>query len=394
MSLNSDVVIVAAYRTPIGNLNGVFSHLKASDLGTTVLKHILEETHVLPDEIVIGQALTAGQGQNPARQTAINSGCPDSVIATTINMLCGSGLKACVYGYQAIKNGDAKIVVCGGQESMSQAPHCLHIRNGHKLNDVSMIDSMMHDGLTDVFNKCPMGKTADHVAKVYGISREDQDKFALESQKKYQNAYENNAFVNEIVPVKILDRKVEKFILKDEFPRENTSLEALGKLKPYFVPLNEGGTVTPGNSSGINDGAALLMLTSLEEANNRNLKPLVRIVSWAQHGNEPMLMGVAPIEAIKKAVSKANWNLDQIDLFEINEAFSSQSLAILRELKLDDNKVNINGGSIALGHPIGCSGARVLVTLIHSLIRLNKKRGLAALCVGGGMSIAMCVETL
>jgi len=382
-------VIVAAFRTAIGSFNGSLSTLKAHELGATVLKQILATTNTLPDDIIIGQALTAGQGQNPARQTAIHAGCPNTVTATTINMLCGSGLKSCALGYQAVKCGDAKVVVCGGQESMSQAPHCLHLRNGHRMNDATMVDTMMKDGLVDAFNNVPMGNTAEHVANTYSVSREAQDEFALQSQQKYKRAFEDNVFQAEIVPVKIATRQGEKVISVDEFPKLDTTLQTLQKLRPCF---STPGTITPGNASGINDGAALLMLTSVKEARERNLQALVRIVSWAQCGNEPMLMGVSPIQAIQSAASKAGWSLEDIDLFEINEAFASQSVAILSELKLDATRVNINGGSIAIGHPIGASGARVLVTLIHSLIRTNKKRGLAALCIGGGMSIAMCVE--
>lgn len=384
---SNDVVIVAAYRTPIGSFNGSFSSLKADELGSIVLKRILEETNTVPDDVIIGQALTAGQGQNPARQTVIKSGCPNTVTATTINMLCGSGLKSCALGYQALKCGDAKVVVCGGQESMSQAPHCIHLRNGTKMNDTTMVDSMIKDGLTDAFLNIHMGNTADHVAKEFSIGREDQDEHALSSQLKYQEA--SHFFVNEIVPVSIKIRREEKVIKVDEYPKSNCTIDQLKKLRPCFT---DNGTVTPGNASGINDGAALLMLTTQSEAKSRNLKPLVRIVSWAQTGCDPILMGVGPIDSIKLAVKKADWSLNDIDIFEINEAFSSQSLAILKELNLDASKVNVSGGSIAIGHPIGASGARCLVTLIHTLIRLKKQRGLVALCIGGGMSISMCIE--
>lgn len=383
----TDVVIVSAYRTPIGSFNGCLSSFKADELGSTVLKHILNETTTMPDDVIIGQSLTAGQGQNPARQTTINAGCPNTVTATTINMLCGSGLKACALGYQSIKCGDAKVVVCGGQESMSKAPHCVHMRDGTKMNDVGLVDTMIKDGLTDAFLNIHMGVTADNVAEKFSVSREEQDKHAFDSQSKCKDAVD--LFKEEIVPVTFKSRKVEKIISVDEYPKPNTTIESLNKLRGCF---KENGTVTPGNASGINDGAALLMLTSLSEAKSRNLKPLVNIVSWAQTGCDPMIMGVSPIDSIKLASSKAGWSLNDIDIFEINEAFSSQSIAILKELNLDANKVNVNGGSIAIGHPIGCSGARVLVTLIHSMIRTKKSKGMAALCIGGGMSIAMCVQ--
>lgn len=387
---DTEIVIVSAYRTPIGSFNGQLSSLRADQLGTFVLQKILAETNnTIPDDIIIGQSLTAAQGQNPARQTALNSGCPNSVPAVTINMLCGSGLKACVLGYQAIKCGDARVVVCGGQESMSQAPHCIHMRNGCKMGDAALVDSMLKDGLTDSFLGLHMGKTADHVAEKFGVSREEQDEHALNSQLKYKEA--SLHFVKEIVPVTIKLRREEKLISTDEYPKPNTTIDDLKKLRPCF---NDTGTVTPGNASGLNDGAALLMLTSLHEAKLRQLKPLVKIISWAQSGTMPILMGVAPIESIKSAVTKAGWSLNDVDLFEINEAFSSQSVAILKELDLDVSKVNVNGGSIALGHPIGCSGARILVTLVHTMVRLGRKRGLAALCIGGGMSIAMCVELI
>lgn len=392
MSESEQVVIVAGFRTPIGVFNGSLASFKGDELGTVVLKHIIEITKTTPDDIIIGQALTAAQGQNPARQTALNAGCSNKVTATTVNMLCGSGLKAIALAYQTIRCGDAKVVVAGGQESMSRAPHCLHLRNGHKMNDATMIDSMIKDGLTDAFHNLHMGFTAEHVAKVFGISREEQDRFALASQSKYKKAAENQSFKDEIVPIKLVVRKEEKLILTDEYPKPETSLDGLGKLKPCFQSDTHDGTVTAGNASGINDGAALVMLTTVDEARQRQLNPLARIVSWHQCGCEPLLMGVAPIKAIQECVHKAGWSLDQIDLFEINEAFASQSVAILKELKLDESKVNVNGGSIALGHPIGASGARVLVTLLHEMLRTRKRRGLAALCIGGGMSIAMAIE--
>jgi acetyl-CoA C-acetyltransferase len=358
-------------------------------LGSIVLKHILKVTSTVPDDVIIGQALTAGQGQNPARQTALNSGCPLTTTATSINMLCGSGLKACVMGCQAIKCGDSKIVVCGGQESMSQAPHCLHLRNGYKMNDTTMTDTMIKDGLTDAFNNIHMGITAENVAKLCLIPREAQDLLAYTTQTKYQEALKTKQFINEIVPVEIQKNKTNILITEDEHPRANTSLTSLANLKPCF---QKDGTVTAGNASGINDGAALLMLCKASEAKSRNLTPLVRIVSYAQYGCDPIYMGIAPIETIKIVLDKAGWSTEDVDLFEINEAFASQSVAIVEDLKLNKSQVNVNGGSIAIGHPIGASGARILVTLIHSLINSGKKKGLAALCIGGGMGIAMCVE--
>ena len=390
---NNEVVIVCAYRTPIGSLCGSLSTLKAHELGSLLIRTIVEkfDNTLIPSDVIIGQALTAGQGQNPARQSVIHAGLPNKVNATTINMLCGSGLKACILGYQAIKCGDADIVICGGQESMSQAPHCLNIRKEMKMGDAKMIDTMQFDGLTDAFENVLMGVTAEAVAQKFGISRQMQDEFALNSQKKYAQALKDDLFANEIVPVRIKQRNGDKIISVDEFPRIDTTLESLAKLRAVF---KSDGTVTAGNASGINDGAAMLLLMSAKEAQKHNLNALVRIVSWAQSGCDPMLMGVCPIEAIQNAISKANWTIGDVDLFEINEAFAAQSIAIVKTLGLDEAKVNVNGGSIALGHPIGASGARILVTLIHTLCRTNLKRGLAALCVGGGQAIAICVERI
>jgi acetyl-CoA C-acetyltransferase len=350
---NNEVLIVCAYRTPIGSLNGSLSSLKASDLGSLLIRTILEKVNkdLVPDDVIIGQALTAGQGQNPARQSAINAGLPNKVNATTINMLCGSGLKACVLAYQAIKCGDANVVICGGQESMSQAPHCLNLRKELKMGDGKMIDTMIYDGLTDAFENVHMGITAEAVAVKYEVSRQEQDEFALNSQRKYAQAFKNGAFINEIIPVRIKQRGGDKIISTDEFPRIDTAIEGLRNLKPAFK--KEDGTVTAGNASGINDGAAMLLLMSSNEAQKQNLNPLVRIVSWAQSGCDPMLMGICPIDAIKCAIQKACWTVNDIDLFEINEAFATQSIAILKTLNLDQTKVNVNGGSIALGHPIG-----------------------------------------
>lgn len=352
---NNEVLIVYACRTPVGSLNGSLSTLKASDLGSLLIRNIIDKVdkRLVPDDVLIGQALTSGQGQNPARQSVLNAGLPNTVNATTVNMLCGSGLKACVLGYQAIKSGDANVVICGGQESMSQAPHCLHLRKELKMGDAKVTDTMLLDGLTDAFENVHMGVTAENVALKYGISRHAQDEFAFNSQRKYAEAFKNGAFESEIVEVKIRQRNGERAFSVDEFPRMDTTIEGLSKLKPVFKKENEGGTVTAGNASGINDGAAMLLLVSENVAKVNKYKPLVRIASWAQSGCDPMIMGICPIEAIQSAIIKAGWLVDDVDLFEINEAFASQSIAIVKTLGLNEQKVNVNGGSIAIGHPIG-----------------------------------------
>jgi acetyl-CoA C-acetyltransferase len=335
----------------------------------------------------MGQVLTAGAGQNPARQAAINAGIPISKPAHIINQVCGSGLRAVISGYQSIKLGESKNVISGGQESMSLAPHSIFYRDEKKISENKLLDTMVHDGLIDAFNNYHMGVTAENVAKKLNITRQEQDEFALNSQKKTELAIINNKFNEELVKINH-NGKVLEF---DEHPRAGLKMSDLEKLKTVF---QDDGTITAGNSSGINDGAAALLLTSLEEAEKKSIEPLVKIISWSSVGVDPSLMGLGPIEAVREAIKKAKWNLDEIDLFEINEAFASQSIAVIRELGIDRNKVNVNGGAIALGHPIGASGARILVTLIHEMKRQKKNKGCATLCIGGGMGIALCVERI
>ena len=389
MSDNSkDVVIVEAVRTPIGTYNGSLKDIRAHQLGSIVINEVLKRSNVNPDEvdeIIMGQVLTAGMGQNPARQAAINAGIPVSKPAYIVNQVCGSGLRAIISGFQSIKLGDSKIVISGGQENMSIAPQIALKESEKKNSENKFLDVMMNDGLLDAFKNYHMGVTAENVAKKFNISREEQDEFALNSQKKTLAAIKNNNFEKEIIEVN-LNRNTLKL---DEHPRNNLTLKDLQKLKTVF---QENGTVTAGNSSGINDGAAALMLLSLEESKKKSLEALARIVSWASVGIDPSLMGLGPIGAIKEAVKKANWKLEDIDLFEINEAFAAQTIAVIRELNIDISKVNINGGAIALGHPIGASGARILISLIYQMKKHNKKKGCASLCIGGGMGIAICVE--
>jgi len=387
---SNDVVIVAAVRTPIGTYKGALKNLKADQLGSIVIKEVLKKSKFNQneiDEVIMGQVLTAGGGQNPARQAAINAGIPVSKPAHIINQVCGSGLRAIISGYQSIKLGESTNVISGGQESMSMSTHSIFYRDEKKFSEDKLTDTMIKDGLTDAFNNYHMGVTAENVAKQFDISRAEQDEFALSSQKKTASAINNDKFDDELIKINqdgnILD--------KDEHPRLNLKLPDLEKLKTVF---KENGTVTPGNSSGINDGAAALLLTTLEEAEKKPIKPLARIVSWASVGIDPALMGLGPIEAVRKAIKKAKWNLDEIDLIEINEAFAAQSIAVIRKLGIDKNKVNVNGGAIALGHPIGASGARILVTLIHEMKKQNKKKGCATLCIGGGMGIALCIEKI
>jgi len=385
---SKEVVIVSAVRTPIGTYKGSLKHIKADQLGSIVIREVLKKSKFNEDEIdevIMGQVLTAGVGQNPARQAAINAGIPISKPSHLVNQVCGSGLRAVISGYQSIKLGDVKNVISGGQENMSIAPHSIFYREDKKISEEKLVDTMINDGLIDAFNNYHMGVTAENVAKKFNISRQEQDEFALNSQKKTESAIINNKFDEELIKINqsgnILD--------KDEHPRVGLKLSDLEKLKTVF---KENGTVTPGNSSGINDGAAALLLTTLEEAEKKSIKPLAKIVSWASVGVDPSLMGLGPIEAVREAIKKAKWNLDEIDLFEINEAFAAQSIAVIRELDIDQNKVNVNGGAIALGHPIGASGARILVTLIHEMKRQNKNKGCATLCIGGGMGIALCIE--
>ena len=387
---SKEVVIVSAIRTPIGTYKGSLKNMKSHQLGSIVIKEVLKRSKFDKDEIdevIMGQVLTAGAGQNPARQAAINAGIPISKPAHIVNQVCGSGLRAVISGYQSIKLGEATNIISGGQENMSIAPHSIFYRDEKKISEDKLLDTMINDGLIDAFNNYHMGVTAENVAKKFDISRQDQDEFALNSQKKTEAAILKNKFDDELIKINqdgnILD--------KDEHPRAGLELADLKKLKTVF---KENGTVTPGNSSGINDGAAALLLTTLEEAEKKSIKPLAKIVSWASVGIDPALMGLGPIEAVREAIKKAKWNLNEIDLFEINEAFAAQSIAVIRELGIDQKKVNVNGGAIALGHPIGASGARILVTLIHELKRQNKNKGCATLCIGGGMGIALCIEKI
>ncbi|XP_023290480.1 acetyl-CoA acetyltransferase, cytosolic isoform X2 [Orussus abietinus] len=378
-----------------GSFCGSLSSLKASDLGSIVIKESLTRAKLKPaevSEVILGQALTAAQGQNPARQAAIKAGLPISVPAYIVNMLCGSGLKAVVNGYLSIKSGESEVVVAGGQESMSQAPHAIHLRNGVKMGDGTMIDTMIFDGLTDAFTGVHMGVTAENIAKSFSISREEQDEFAAKSQQKAELAISAGYFEKEIVPVSVSNRKESITITKDEFPRPNTTIEGLKKLKPVFIKTE--GTVTAGNASGVNDGAAVVVLMSSKVAVDKGLMPIAKIVAIAEAGVEPDIMGTGTIPAVKLALQKANWSKDDVDLYELNEAFAAQSLACIRELGLDPEKVNANGGAIALGHPIGASGARVLVTLLYLLKRTGGRKGVASLCIGGGMGIAVALERL
>ncbi|RPG12303.1 MAG: acetyl-CoA C-acetyltransferase [Pelagibacteraceae bacterium TMED232] len=388
-SLN-DVVIIEAIRTPIGAYKGSLKELSADKLGSIVIKEILRKSKLDKDdidEVIMGQVLTAGGGQNPARQAAINAGINVSKPAHIVNQVCGSGLRAVISGYQSIKLGEVKNVISGGQENMSLAPHSIFFRDNKKILEKNLIDTMINDGLIDAFNNYHMGVTAENIAKKFNISRADQDDFALNSQKKTETAINTNRFNEELIKINQHGINFDK----DEHPRKEITKSDLEKLKAVFL---KDGTVTPGNSSGINDGAAALLLTTLEEADKKSIQPLVKIISWASVGVDPTLMGLGPIEAVRKAVKKAKWNLNDIDLFEINEAFAAQSIAVIRELNLDEHKVNVNGGAIALGHPIGASGARILVTLIHELIKQKKNKGCATLCIGGGMGIALCIERI
>lgn len=386
------VVIVSAKRTAIGSFLGSLSSLSAVDLGKIAVTAALKEAGVSPadvDEVILGQVLTGACGQNPARQTAIGAGIPIDKTAITINQVCGSGLRAVAMGLQSIKNGDANIVVAGGQESMSQSVHAANLRNGTKMGDMQFTDTMIKDGLWDAFNGYHMGITAENVATKYGLTRADQDEFSAVSQQRAIAAIEAGKFKDEITPVTIKQKKSEVVFDTDEFPRAGTTVETLGGLRPAFKP---DGTVTAGNASGINDGAAALVLMSADEAKKRGLTPLATIKSWATVGVDPSIMGVGPIPASQKALEKAGWSVADLDLVEANEAFAAQACSVVRELKLDPAKVNVNGGAIALGHPIGASGARVLTTLLHEMKRRDAKKGLATLCIGGGMGIALCVE--
>ncbi|KAH8303687.1 hypothetical protein KR018_011688, partial [Drosophila ironensis] len=375
-----------------GSFNGTLSKLKASDLGAVVIAEVLRRASVQGQqvsEVIMGQALSAGQGQNPARQASLQAGLPIQVPAYGINMLCGSGLKTVVLGYQAIRSGDAKIVVAGGQESMSQAPHVMLLRTGVKMGPATLVDSMVHDGLTDAMERIHMGITAENLAEQFHISREAQDAQAVRSQNLAEEAQKCGYFDKEIVPVEIKDRKGTQLFNKDEYIKPGTTIEGVQKLRAAF---KEGGTITAANASGVNDSAAAVLLASAEEVSKNGLKPLARIVGWAQSGLEPKVMGLGPVTAVETLLTKIGWKHEEVDLYELNEAFAAQALAVNQELKLDASKVNVNGGAIALGHPIGASGARVLVTLLYALQRTGGKRGVASLCIGGGMGIAMAVE--
>jgi acetyl-CoA C-acetyltransferase len=389
---DEDVVIVSAARTPVGSFNGALSSVPAHTLGEVAIRAALDRAHVPPadvDEVIMGQVLTAGEGQNPARQAAIAAGIPIDATAWGLNQVCGSGLRAVAVGAQQIKTGDADIIVAGGQESMSLAPHVAHLRNGQKMGNIEFIDSMIKDGLWEAFNGYHMGNTAENVARQWQITREEQDKFATHSQNKAEAAKKGGKFKDEIVPVTIKTRKGETIVSEDEYIREGAKLEDAAKLRPAF---DKEGTVTAGNASGINDGAAALVLMSAAEAKKRKLKPLARIASWATAGVDPKVMGSGPIPASRKALEKAGWKVSDLDLIEANEAFAAQALAVNKDLAIDTGKVNVNGGAIAIGHPIGASGARILVTLLHEMQKRDAKKGLATLCIGGGMGIAMCVE--
>jgi acetyl-CoA C-acetyltransferase len=388
----TEVVIAGAARTPVGAFNGGLSSVPAHYLGQIAIAEALRRSDIDPQEVsevILGQILTAGEGQNPARQASIGAGIPVEVTAYGVNQLCGSGLRTVALGYQAIRNGDSQIVVAGGQESMSQAPHCVHLRNGVKMGPAEMVDTMIKDGLWDAFNGYHMGNTAENVAQRWQITREQQDEFAARSQQKAEAAMKAGRFKDEIVPVTIKTRKGDVVVDTDEHPKHGTTVETLKKLRPAF---DKNGTVTAGNASGINDGAAAVVLMTADEANRRGLTPLARIVSWATAGVDPAIMGTGPIPASRMALKKAGWKADDLDLVEANEAFAAQACAVNKDLGWSVDKVNVNGGAIALGHPIGASGARVLVTLLHEMQKRNAKKGLATLCIGGGMGIAMCVE--
>ena len=388
----TSVVIVSAARTAVGSFNGALAALPAHELGAIALKAAMARAKVEPkeiDEVILGQILTAGQGQNPARQAAVKAGIPVESPAWGMNQLCGSGLRAVALGLQQIAQGDAAIIAAGGQESMSMAPHCQHLRNGVKMGDYQMIDTMIRDGLWDAFNGYHMGNTAENVARQWQITRDTQDSFALASQNKAEAAQKAGRFKDEITPVTIATRKGDVVVDQDEFIRHGATLESLTKLKAVFL---KDGTVTPGNASGLNDGAAVVILMSEKEAGKRGLTPLARIVSWANVGVDPSIMGSGPIPASRAALKKAGWKVEDLDLVEANEAFAAQACAVNKDMGWNPELVNVNGGAIAIGHPIGASGARVLTTLLFEMQKRKAKKGLATLCIGGGMGIAMCVE--
>ena len=391
MSRSDDVVIVSAVRTPVGSFNGAFATVPAHDLGAVVIKAALERAGIEPgrvSEVIMGQILTAAQGQNPARQASIAAGLPVEIPAWGVNQLCGSGLRTVALGYQALLNGDAEIVVAGGQESMSMAPHAQYLRGGTKMGSIEFVDTMIKDGLWDAFNGYHMGNTAENVARQYQITRAQQDEFAVASQNKAETAQKAGKFKDEIVPVTIKSRKGDIVVDTDEYPRHGATLEAMGKLKPAF---EKDGTVTAGSASGINDGAAAVVLMTARQAAKEGRQVLGRIVSWGQAGVDPKVMGTGPIPASRTALKKAGWSVGDLDLIEANEAFAAQACAVNKDLGWDTARVNVNGGAIAIGHPVGASGGRVLVTLLHEMQKRDAKKGLATLCIGGGMGIAMCI---
>jgi acetyl-CoA C-acetyltransferase len=390
--MTNSVVITSATRTAVGSLGKSLKNIPANELGSSVISESIKRSKLKPDdvdEVIMGQVLTGGTGQNPARQASINAGIPKEKPAYIVNQVCGSGIRSVVSGFQSIKSADSNIIIAGGQENMSLAPHAVHLRDGKKLGDTQMIDTMIKDGLWDAFHGYHMGTTAENVATKFQVTRDQQDKFAFNSQEKALKAQKENKFKDEISNFKIKLKKAEVDFNKDEHPREGITLEALTRLKPVF---QKDGSVTAGNASGINDGAAAVTLMSNKEADKRGLDKLVSIKSWASCGVDPALMGTGPIPSVKKALDLAGWSVKDLDLFEVNEAFAAQSIAVLKTLSIPEEKVNVNGGAIALGHPIGASGTRILVTLVHEMIKRDAHKGLATLCIGGGMGIAMCIE--
>ena len=388
----TEIVIASAARTPVGAFNGAFASLSAHALGTIAITAAMERARIEGaevDEVILGQILAAGAGQNPARQASVNAGIPVEHTAFGINQLCGSGLRAVALAAQQIATGDARIVIAGGQESMTQAPHAQQLRAGQKMGDLALMDTMLRDGLMDAFHGYHMGNTAENVARAFQITRDEQDQFAFNSQRKAGEAMAAGRFADEIAPVTVKGRKGEVVVSSDEYPKPDTTMEILGKLRPAFA---KDGSVTAGNASGINDGAAAVVVMTAAEAAKRGLTPLARIVSWATAGVDPSIMGTGPIPASRKALAKAGWKIDDLDLIEANEAFAAQAIAVNKDLGWDTSKVNVNGGAIAIGHPIGASGARVLTTLLFEMQKRNAKKALATLCIGGGMGVAMCLE--
>ncbi len=392
--MSQSIVIASAARTPVGSFNGVFANTTAHALGSIAIQEALLRAGVAPgevDEVIMGQILSAGQGQNPARQAAMGAGIPQEATAWGLNQLCGSGLRAVALGMQQIAMGDARIIVAGGQESMSMAPHCAHLRGGTKMGSLELVDTMLKDGLTDAFFGYHMGTTAENVAKQWQLTRDEQDNFAVASQNKAEAAQKAGKFKDEIVPVTLKTRKGDVVVSDDEYIKHGVTLDAIAKLRPAF---DKEGTVTAANASGINDGAAVTVLMSEAEANRRGTVPLARIVSWATAGVDPAIMGTGPIPSSRRALEKAGWKVDQLDLVEANEAFAAQACAVNKDMGWDTSIVNVNGGAIAIGHPVGASGARILNTLLYEMKRRGAKRGLATLCIGGGMGVALCVEAM